>query len=267
MNSQTLEAQSEAERGEIEDTISELKRRLTPGQLVDEVLAHTKDGGGQFFSNLGNQATENPLPVTLIGAGLAWFLFSKNRAGGNATSQRSHLKETSGDRGSSTRAAIQSGLEQASSMARHGMDTVSDGLGRASESLSAASHSASASLSSGSAAANDLAAGASAEARELAARSVDLLKDHPVILLGAGVAIGALLGASVPLSDAEVGIMGETSREMQRDAMNTASDQADKLAEAGTHLYKEVSRAVEDEVQHFVAGENRDDQAQKSDTA
>lgn len=43
--------------------------------------------------------------------------------------------------------------------------------------------------------------------------------------------------------------------------------QQNKLAEAGTHLYQEVSRAVEEEVHHFVAGANRDDQAQKSDTA
>src|SRR6186713_1712322 len=85
MNTQQLEARSELERNAVENTVGELRRRLSPGQLVDELLAYTNDGGGEFISNLGRQATNNPLPVTLIGAGLAWFLFSKG--GSNAPVQ------------------------------------------------------------------------------------------------------------------------------------------------------------------------------------
>src|SRR3954464_3549442 len=91
MNSQQLEAQSESQRNAVEDTMGELRRRLSPGQLIDELLAYTKDGGGEFLSNLGRQATANPLPVTLIGAGLGWFLFSKGQSQSNGaqSSQRS----------------------------------------------------------------------------------------------------------------------------------------------------------------------------------
>jgi len=80
MNTQQLEEKSDSERLEMEQTIVELRTRLSPGQLIDELLAYTKDGGGEFLSNLGRQATANPLPVTLIGAGLSWFLFSKGQS-------------------------------------------------------------------------------------------------------------------------------------------------------------------------------------------
>src|SRR5215467_14178898 len=83
MSSAQLERETEECRAKVERTMGELKAKLTPGQLVDELLAHTKDGGGRFASNLGDQITANPMPVTLIGAGLAWLLFAKNKASQN----------------------------------------------------------------------------------------------------------------------------------------------------------------------------------------
>src|SRR5215813_2276036 len=83
MSSAQLERETEECRAKVEQTMGELKAKLTPGQLVDELLAQTKDGGGRFVSNLGDQITANPMPVTLIGAGLAWFLFAKNKANQN----------------------------------------------------------------------------------------------------------------------------------------------------------------------------------------
>jgi hypothetical protein len=265
MNSQTLEAQSEVERAGIEDTIREIKRRLTPGQLVDEVLAYTKDGGGQFLSNLGNQATGNPLPVTLIGAGLVWFLFSQKNGGGGISktvssaswvgeNRTSSTTENGGRQDNSIAEYVERGLEHAADVGRQGIDTINDGSGHAASSLSTAAHSVSAGLSSGGAAAKEFAA----EVEELADRSGAFIREHPLVLLGAGVAIGALLGAAVPVSVAEVSIMGEPSRDMQKDAMNAASNQADKLTEAGTHLFQEVSRTVKEEVSQFVSGNETD---------
>src|SRR5947209_600677 len=109
MNAQQLEAQSELQRREIENTIGELRRRLSPGQLVDELLAYTKDGGGQFLSNLGRQATANPLPVTLMGAGLTWLLLcdsqnaqSASSSAGKMSSDEERLRAGDGNGGAST---------------------------------------------------------------------------------------------------------------------------------------------------------------------
>jgi gas vesicle protein len=80
-NSAQLEREVESQRRRVEQTIGELQDRLSPGQLVDQALSYTKHGGGQFAGNLGRTVTANPLPVTLLGVGLAWLMASgKNGA-------------------------------------------------------------------------------------------------------------------------------------------------------------------------------------------
>jgi hypothetical protein len=78
-----LEREVEAQRNRVEARIGEIKDRLSPGQLLDEALSYTKSGGAQFASNLGQQALANPLPVALIGVGLAWLMAPN--AGGSAS--------------------------------------------------------------------------------------------------------------------------------------------------------------------------------------
>jgi hypothetical protein len=78
MTREQLEQQAESNRAAVADTLEELKERLTPGEILDQLLSYSKEGGNEFLSNLGRQVTSNPMPVTLIGAGLAWFLFNRN---------------------------------------------------------------------------------------------------------------------------------------------------------------------------------------------
>src|SRR6185503_18337830 len=90
MSSEQLERQTEQNRAEVELTIDELRARLTPGQIVDEIMSYAKDGGRQFTSNLGKQISNNPLPVMLIGAGLAWFMFGKDGTSSTGNGHYSH---------------------------------------------------------------------------------------------------------------------------------------------------------------------------------
>ncbi|GEM_PF-425469 len=68
-----LQHEIENQRARVEDTIDRIQDRLSPGQLVDELLAYTK-GGGEFVSTLQRQVTSNPLPVALLGVSLAWLM-------------------------------------------------------------------------------------------------------------------------------------------------------------------------------------------------
>jgi hypothetical protein len=74
-SSADIEREVEAQRAQVESTIGEIKERLTPGQLVDELLSYTKHGGAHFASNLGQTVTANPLPAALLGVSLAWLIF------------------------------------------------------------------------------------------------------------------------------------------------------------------------------------------------
>lgn len=72
-----LERETEETRAEVERTLFELRARMSPGQLLDQAGDYFRNSGGRaFLGNLRNQVVENPLPVTLIGAGIAWLAFS-----------------------------------------------------------------------------------------------------------------------------------------------------------------------------------------------
>lgn len=66
-------------RREMDGTLSALENRLTPGQLYDQGVQYLRNNGGtEFVSNLGQQAKQNPLPVALVGIGLAWLMATRN---------------------------------------------------------------------------------------------------------------------------------------------------------------------------------------------
>jgi hypothetical protein len=76
-DSAQLEREVEEQRRRVENRIGEIRERLSPGQLVDEVLSYTKDGGMSFAAGLGNTITANPLPAALLGISLVWLMSGK----------------------------------------------------------------------------------------------------------------------------------------------------------------------------------------------
>jgi hypothetical protein len=70
-----IEREIEHDRRRIEEKIGAIQERLSPGQLIDEAIAYAKGhGGAEFASNLRSSAVANPVPVALIGIGLAWLM-------------------------------------------------------------------------------------------------------------------------------------------------------------------------------------------------
>jgi hypothetical protein len=70
-----IEREIEQDRRRIEQKIGAIQERLSPGQLIDEAIAYAKGhGGAEFASNLKASAVANPVPVALIGIGLAWLM-------------------------------------------------------------------------------------------------------------------------------------------------------------------------------------------------
>jgi ElaB/YqjD/DUF883 family membrane-anchored ribosome-binding protein len=73
-DSAQLEREVEEQRQQIESRIGQIKDRLSPGQIVDELMSYTKDGGQHFAANLGKTVSNNPLPATLLGISLVWLM-------------------------------------------------------------------------------------------------------------------------------------------------------------------------------------------------
>jgi len=91
-----LEMEVEEQRSRLENRVSEIQERLSPGQLVDELLNYVKSsGGGDFVANLGRNVSANPLPIALTGIGLAWLMA---RANAPAPAATSHTDDRDWDR-------------------------------------------------------------------------------------------------------------------------------------------------------------------------
>jgi hypothetical protein len=78
--SEQLEREAEIARSELAGDLNELRHRMTPGQIVDEAVGYARDTPlAEFVANLGRDIRQNPLPLLLIGAGIAWAMLNTAR--------------------------------------------------------------------------------------------------------------------------------------------------------------------------------------------
>ena len=74
-----LEREARESRADVERTLDAIQDRLSPGQLVDQVARYMRDNGGEFARNFGDTVRQNPVPVVLVGVGLAWMMLGSRR--------------------------------------------------------------------------------------------------------------------------------------------------------------------------------------------
>jgi Protein of unknown function (DUF3618) len=78
-----IEREVREQRADVERTLDAIQDRLSPGELIDQAVTYVRDGaGGDFFRNLGNSVRHNPMPVALIGVGVAWMMATSGRRDG-----------------------------------------------------------------------------------------------------------------------------------------------------------------------------------------
>jgi hypothetical protein len=74
-----------ASRAEVEETLGAIQDRLSPGQPFDQAVAYLRSSGGtEFLRKFGATVRDNPVPVALLGTGLAWLMLSRPRPRGGA---------------------------------------------------------------------------------------------------------------------------------------------------------------------------------------
>jgi hypothetical protein len=171
------------------------------------------NGGTEFVQNLGSQAKNNPMPVALMGIGLAWLMAT------GRTSSSSY--------GSSSSGSWDSARGRMSEMAGGAKERA----GQARESLSSTMQSTRERIS-----------GAAASAKDTYHRARggydSMMRDYPLALGAVGLAIGAVIAAALPRTRKEDELMGE-----QRDRL------ADKAKEAGKEQLDKAKEAVKAQTQ------------------
>lgn len=207
--SQQLEREAEQNRARLAETLDELRERVTPGQVLDQLLDYAGNGtGAEIVRRLVQQVRRNPLSVALVGAGLAWLMLS-NQTADRAAEPRSRVEDA--NRNAAARLAALSDRPTGSSSIgglvtstyRRAQAATSDMARRAHSSANSAYRSAGGALSEATRRASDTAAAMSRNAAAPRRTLADLLHDQPLVIAGLGLALGAALGTLLPSTQRE----------------------------------------------------------------
>mgnify|MGYP001279900286 CR=1 FL=1 len=277
-----IERDLEETRARLDATIGALQQKLSPGQLLDQSLAYLKDsGGGEFAHNLKSNVQTHPMPVALIGIGLAWLMMGGNagqaagaaepsgrprgwdRHDGSEALSRAEAAAASVRRtASETAEAFQERLYLAKGKAlgvsRDVGEALSDFGGRVDAAMQAAQRSArdtargvreaagSAMDAAGSAIGSTReATGRAADAaRDAAGRAAGYLQEQPLLMGAIGVSVGALLGALLPPTRTEDQLLGGISEKIKDrayEAADTAISGGVRVADAAMQAGSETA--------------------------
>ena len=216
-----VEREVEASRGNLDRTVEALKSKMTPGQLFDEATHAMGGAGQQVVSKFVDQAKENPMPLAVMGLGLAWLMTSSNKGGSRSMSYEERAFST--DYGSTVRDKVHAVGDKASDLVSGAREKLSG----AKESAGELGH-----------AAADRAAQYGQQAKQSFAR---LLESEPLLLGAAGLLVGAAIGAALPSTKAEDRTLGPVRDKLLdkgADLVQSGMQQAGDVAQAAYETVK-----------------------------
>jgi hypothetical protein len=269
-------------RLQIADTAADIQSKVSPQHIKSEVSDFISSKTASWIDSLKQHAKENPmqaiaagtaiavpvmrmvrgfpLPLLMIGAGLA--LNSKNvreRAAAAAAPAADKAKEMTGDameRAQSLqgdiREAVDSALSKATGMANEAYAAgtgVADDIGKRAEQVAgfatdklkigvdAASSFAKDTSERVRATVNDAATGAPEKVGQA-------IGDNAVLIGSLGVAIGAIIAASLPATKAEASALGEASDGVRRAAADAAKSEFETAKDAAVSIVDAAAKSI-----------------------
>lgn len=232
-----IEREIDAQRASIGNIVDKLESKFTPGQMFDQAWGMLQNNGSTFVSNLGTNVRNNPVPVVLTSIGVLWMMMSQNRPPAPQTAYRDGPDQgkvgdwadgvgeglnSARDSVQQTTDSLKEGYRALKSKAVH----LGDNVGAAGESLSHAMHGAGDRLNRGT--------------QVVGEQFNQLLKEQPLIVAAAGIALGALIGAALPTTSAEQRYMGRTSAGMVGKVKKQAQEGYEAVRDTVTKTTEQV---------------------------
>lgn len=264
ISSEEAERDVEVSRGELDRTVEAIKDKMTPGQLLDEATRTMGDTGAQIFSKFVDQAKENPMPLAVMGLGLAWLMSSNGKGGPARGSVRYDGGYTGYDAepaGGGLRDSIGGMAGKVRDAAGNLSDAVHGAADSASDTAGAIRDRVGDAASGALLSAQDAATRAQALAGEAADKAVeygrrahqgvsDLIAKEPLLIGGAGLLAGLALGAAIPVTEAE--------KRYVAPAKDKVIDRTKELAQGGLESVTEAAQAAYHAVKDELAKEPGD---------
>jgi hypothetical protein len=252
-----IERKIDARRANIENLVDALENKLSPGQLVDQALAFTRENGGEFFGNLGTSIKSNPMPMLLTTVGITWLMLGQNQkpaysTGGSGPSMFGQLgdklsgaAETLSDTFANAKESVRGSAHQASDHASHFGESASSKVDDLKHQAGAQTSAIKDKFTSSAGSAQDALL---RQSRNLQGTFQYMLREQPLALAAMGIALGAAIGAALPTTEKENKVFGKASDSMAENAKTTVGEAWETVADAGTRMADDLKSTVKKDV-------------------
>src|SRR3546814_14142011 len=75
----TMEEEVGSMRRSVGEKAEHLRERMSSSDLMESILEFARSNGGAIASRAGRTVREHPVPIVMIGAGIAWLTISRRR--------------------------------------------------------------------------------------------------------------------------------------------------------------------------------------------
>ena len=265
-------------RDKVGETAAEIKTFVSPAHVKQEIRTYVREERERITETIQRQARENPLqtaalgaaiaypawgllrsipmPLMLIGAGL-FLTSSRGKRTMNEVKEKASeaykqgadiasdammsVKDAAVERSESITQAVGSAGAAVSDMARDAVGTVTSRAKTAQEQASAV-------IDRAAAKAENAASTAKARAAELQKNAgstvMEFIEQNPILVAGVGAAVGAVLAASIPSSEAENRLFGPPRQAMKEKASALVADGVEKAKDIAAGVAGEVAEAA-----------------------
>ena len=248
-----LQNEADAARAGLSTALDDLRSSVTTPALTNGAMTFAKEGSTAVARAAIDRAMASPLAAMLIGAGVVMLMANnKSTPVGQAVEKGNdtirHAATAIGSIGSKLATAASDGYAATRGAAGSVVDTAKDTAGKVSSTTSQATDAVSGAYGK----ATDAVSGAYDKAKDAVAKGQEqgqktledaqklvadtqtrlesFAREHPVLVAALGLAFGAALGASLPITEAERKYMGAAGKA----AADKGTDMAKKVADSVT---------------------------------
>jgi ElaB/YqjD/DUF883 family membrane-anchored ribosome-binding protein len=241
-----LEREVEDARAQIDQTVAALKNKMQPRELIDEATRMMSGVSNRALTTTVDRLRENPIPIALIGLGVAWLAFSQTRRRSSGDGYAPGYYETyeGYDEDEGIRARLKARVDAAK-------EKLADAADKAKTRITKARSDASESAETARGRAMQFADTARAKAGEYSQAARDRfdhqLQAEPLVLGAIGLAIGAAIGASLPSTRVERRYVGPARDKAAEKAKASLEEAREAARRVYTQAKDELNRAAADE--------------------
>jgi ElaB/YqjD/DUF883 family membrane-anchored ribosome-binding protein len=266
----SIEREVEARRASVGATLDRIKARTSLDQLAEDASSYLHlDDARIMLRNAGEQVRQNPIAIGLVAAGLGWLMLGGAMTGGSSSQgsrtrgtggsddverwQRQYAGQTGGMHGHHDDAGqgmgnVASAVSGTADSIRHGVtdtaDSIRQGVTGTAQSIR---QGVAGTVERTSDYVSDATHGMAETTRAMTDGVTRQVQGHPFLTGTALAVFGAVIGAALPKSTAELDLMHAPRRTILREGKRAAADMAHRASDAASRTAEAARQAASEE--------------------